>query len=113
MFRANGNRVYVDVSESVPGRTKGGLHLPDDTTVDQFAFGKVVSVGQGVMTAHGWDAPDVKVGERVMFDRRSVAGRFIDKDKFIAWLMWSEVIGVERNADIHRANGKPQLVESN
>lgn len=112
MFRAYGNRVLVDCSESVPGRSRGGIELPENVTVEPIATGVVLSVGQGVMTAHGWDAPQLRIGDRVQFERRAV--RFTAGKQFIGALWAGDVIAVERDADLTRLNGKhPQLTEAN
>ena len=110
MFRAYGNRILVDCTMSIPGRTAGGLELPENMAVEPVAKGEVVTVGQGVMTQFGWDAPQVRVGDIIQFERRSV--KFLDGKKFIGALWAGEILAVERESDLSRVNGK-QLVEAN
>jgi co-chaperonin GroES (HSP10) len=92
-FRAYGNRILIDVSDYLPGKTKGGLHLPENTRVDPIGTGEVVSVGQGVMTAHGWDSPQVKVGDVVLFER--ARAQMIDRENYIVAMWAGEILGVK------------------
>ena len=65
----------------------------------------------GVMTAHGWDSPMVKVGDTVIFERaRSVP---VDKPNFIIALWAGDVLGIEREAEITRPTLNGRLVEAN
>src|SRR4051794_8367331 len=93
-FRACGCRVLVDVSGSIPGKTKGGIQLPENTRIDPIGSGEVISVGPGVMTAHGWDAPQFNIGDKIIFER--ARGQVIDRENFIVALWAGEVLGVEK-----------------
>lgn len=110
MFRASGNRILVDISENVPGFTKGGLKLPENTKIEPIGTGKVISVGPGVMTAHGWDAPMVTVGDRIIFERARTIP--IDKPNFIVALWAGDVLGVERETELSRPTLNGRLVEA-
>ncbi len=100
--------MLVDLSASQPNVTKGGVIIPENAIVELQPIGKVVSVGQGVMTSHGWDKPQVKVGDLVKFERGRTP--WVDKENGIIALWAHEIIGVEAEADLVRANGK--LVEA-
>jgi co-chaperonin GroES (HSP10) len=112
MFRAYGNRVLVDVTRCIPGRTKGGLHLPENTKIDPLATGDVISVGPGVMTSQGWDAPLVRVGDVVQFERGRAS--IMDRENNLVVVWAGDILAVDREADVSRLNGRqPSLVESN
>jgi co-chaperonin GroES (HSP10) len=99
-FRAYGNRIIVDFSRDVPGMTKGGIKLPENTRIDPIGTATVVSVGPGVMTAHGWDAPSLAVGDVVTFERTRC--QVLDRDNFIGVMWAGEVLGVKRDSDFPR-----------
>lgn len=95
---AYGNRVLVDVSASLPNRTKGGIQLPERTAVDPIGFGTVVSVGPGAMTAGGWDSNLLRIGDEVTFER--ARAHVIDRQNFIAAMWAGDVLAVTRESDI-------------
>jgi co-chaperonin GroES (HSP10) len=97
--------VFVDLSESNPHLTKGGIHLPENAAIELQPSGRVVSVGPGVMTAMGWDQPQVKVGDIVKFER-SNRSPWVDKENYVVSVWAGDIIGVQREADIVR-NRKP------
>ena len=52
-------------------RTPGGIVIPD-TAGEKPTFGKVIAVGQGKVLDNGQTrAPDLKVGDRVLFGKYS------------------------------------------
>lgn len=52
-------------------RSPGGIVIPD-TAGEKPTFGKVVAVGQGKVLENGQTrAPDIKVGDRVLFGKYS------------------------------------------
>lgn len=61
-----------------PDRSKGGIILPDNTK-EKPAEGKVLAVGPGRINEHGVrEVPEVKVGDRVLFNRYDATDIAID-----------------------------------
>lgn len=49
-------------------KTPGGLHLPGDSSANQYLQGEVVRVGRGTITQSGTVVePQVKIGDRILF----------------------------------------------
>lgn len=95
-FRAYGNRILV---EADPPESRRRIALPDGTTLDPVRTGTVVSVGAGVMTAHGWDYPQVKVGDRIAWMKgQGIPFPSWGANYFCLWL--AEVMAVEKESDM-------------
>ena len=98
-FRAYGNRIFVEVEPI--GVTKGGIQMPDNVEVSTVARGTVISVGPGVMTTMGWDAPRVVIGDEIVFPR--VKGLPVpDAGKFIVTLWAGDILGVLSTEELPR-----------
>ena len=68
MLKPLGDRVVVKVLEAEE-KTSGGIILPD-TAKDKPQEGEIVAVGSGRMLDNGERvAPEVKVGDRVIFSK--------------------------------------------
>lgn len=104
-FRAYGNRLFV---EEEPPEKQSLIQLPDGTRFDTTLTGIVSSVGPGVMTAHGWDHPQMKVGDRVAW-RRGHGIPFPPGGSHCICLWFGEVMAVERDGDIQPF---PNLLEA-
>ncbi len=75
-----GDRILVEVLEAEE-KTKGGIILPD-TAKEEKTEGKVVSVGLGKVLESGKrQAPEVAVGDRVIFGKYSGDEILIDGKK--------------------------------
>jgi chaperonin GroES len=74
-------------------KTKGGIIIPD-TAKEKPQEGKVVAVGKGKMTEGGkLVAPDVKVGDRILFGKYSGSEvRLEDEEHLI--LREDDILGV-------------------
>ncbi|MFH2145918.1 MAG: co-chaperone GroES [Candidatus Omnitrophota bacterium] len=69
-FKPLGDRVLVEVLEP-EGKTKGGIVLPDSAK-EKPQEAKIIAVGQGKVLENGKvQAPEVKVGDRVIFGKYS------------------------------------------
>ena len=65
-----GDRVLLQVLEA-ESKTKGGIVLPD-TVKEKPQEGKIIAVGKGKVSDSGEiKAPEVKVGDRVLFAKYS------------------------------------------
>ena len=70
VFRPFHDRVVVRRIEA-EGKTKGGIIIPD-TAKEKPAEGEIVAVGSGTRDESGnLNAPDMKVGDRVLFGKWS------------------------------------------
>ena len=68
-----------------PQETKsaGGIVIPD-TASEKPTFGKVIAVGQGKVLDNGQTrAPDVKVGDRVLFGKYSGTEVKVNNEEFV------------------------------
>ena len=108
MYRAYGNRVLAEVQEDA--LSKAGIVLPEDVSVNPIAQATIVSVGPGVMTTHGWDSPQVKVGEQIIFYR--VKGLPVPEIGESIVTIWAgDILAVERDGELSRPH-LANLVES-
>jgi len=107
-FKAYGNRVFVEM-EQAANTTAGGVLLPDGTRIEKYAKATVISVGPGVMTQFGWDAPRVEIGDRITFE--VTRSQLIDPDNHIAALWPGDILGVEADEELPRYEGR-LLLES-
>lgn len=84
------DRVVVKVIEA-DERTKGGIILPD-TAKDKPQEGEVLAVGRGrVLDSGGRVAPEVKVGDRVIFSKYGGVEVKVDDEEYL----------VVRESDLH------------
>jgi len=75
-------------------RTKGGIVLPD-TAKDKPQDGEVVAVGPGKILDNGTKvAPEVKVGDRVVFSKYSGTEIKIDGDEYLI-LRESDILAIK------------------
>ncbi len=64
-------------------KSPGGIVIPD-TASEKPTFGKVIAVGQGKVLENGKvRAPDIKVGDRVLFGKYSGTEVKVDNDDLI------------------------------
>jgi chaperonin GroES len=76
------DRVVIRPS-AVDEKTKGGIILPD-TAKEKPVIGEVVSVGTGRMTDEGTRiAPEVKVGDKVLYGKYSGTEVTIDGEEYL------------------------------
>ena len=64
-----GDRIVIKALEA-EDKSRGGIILPD-TAKEKPQEGKVVAVGKGKITDKGLQAPEVKVGDRVLYGKYS------------------------------------------
>lgn len=84
------DRVVVKVIEA-DERTKGGIILPD-TAKDKPQEGEVLAVGRGrVLDSGSRVAPEVKVGDRVIFSKYGGVEVKVDDEEYL----------VVRESDLH------------
>jgi chaperonin GroES len=87
-----GDRVLIEVLEAEE-RTKGGIVLPD-TAKEKPQQGKVVAVGKGRVTDDGKTvAPEVKVGDLVLYGKYSGAELKLD-DRNLLMLKEEDILGI-------------------
>jgi len=74
----------VIVKREAEERTSpGGIVIPD-TASEKPTFGKVIAVGQGEVLENGKvRAPDVKVGDRVLFGKYSGTEVKVNNEEFV------------------------------
>ena len=101
-FRPLHDRVVVRRVESEE-KTKGGIIIPD-TAKEKPQEGEVVAVGPGARDEQGQiAAPDVKVGDRVLFGKWSGTEIKIDGEDLLI-MKESDILGViELQAEIKKA----------
>jgi chaperonin GroES len=64
-------------------KSPGGIVIPD-TVSEKPTFGKVVAVGQGKVLDNGQTrAPDIKVGDRVLFGKYSGTEVKVDNEELV------------------------------
>ena len=91
-FRPLHDRVVVRRIEQ-ESKSKGGIIIPD-TAKEKPQEGEVIAVGPGVRDDQGrLHAPDVKVGDRVIFGKWSGSEIKIDGAEFLV-MKESDIIGV-------------------
>ena len=91
-FRPLGDRVLVRRVEE-EAKTKGGIIIPD-TAKEKPQEGEVLSVGPGGRDENGKRIePEVKVGDRILFDKWSGTEVKIDGEDLII-MKESDVLGV-------------------
>jgi chaperonin GroES len=91
-FRPLHDRVVVRRIEQ-ESKSKGGIIIPD-TAKEKPQEGEVIAVGPGVRDDQGkLHAPDVKVGDRVIFGKWSGSEIKIDGADFLV-MKESDIIGV-------------------
>lgn len=73
-LRPTGSKVLIQ-RDKKPEKTEGGLHLPDTDDEDMIDRGVVVSLGAGGMRLRNGEhaAPDVRRGDRVLFNPNTIA----------------------------------------
>jgi len=87
-----GDRIVVEVVEELE-RTKSGIVLPD-TAKEKPQEAEVVAVGPGARNEKGDRVPmEVKVGDRVVFQKYSGAEFKMDDDEYLI-LRESDVLAV-------------------
>lgn len=90
--RPLGDKVLVEVLEAEE-KTKGGIILPD-TAKEEKTEGKIIAVGKGKVADDGkLIAPEVKVGEKVLFGKYAGDEIVIDGKKHKI-LRESEILAV-------------------
>jgi len=76
------DRVVVQ-REAEERKSPGGIVIPD-TASEKPTFGKVVAVGQGKILENGQTrAPDLKVGDRVLFGKYSGTEVKVDNQELV------------------------------
>lgn len=91
-IRPLGDRVLIEVLEAEE-RTKGGIVLPDNAK-EKPQQGKVVAVGKGRVTDDGKTlAPEVKVGEVVLYGKYSGTELKLD-DRNLLMLKEEDLLGI-------------------
>jgi len=69
--------------EAEERKSPGGIVIPDNAT-EKPAFGKVIAVGKGKILDNGQvRAPDIKVGDKVLFGKYSGTEVKVDSDEFV------------------------------
>jgi chaperonin GroES len=97
-FRPLHDRVVVRRIEQ-ESKSKGGIIIPD-TVKEKPQEGEVIAVGPGVRDDQGkLHAPDVKVGDRVIFGKWSGSEIKIDGADFLV-MKESDIIGVLESAAV-------------
>jgi chaperonin GroES len=97
-FRPLHDRVVVRRIEQ-ESKSKGGIIIPD-TAKEKPQEGEVIAVGPGVRDDQGkLHAPDVKVGDRVIFGKWSGSEIKIDGAEFLV-MKESDIIGVLESAAV-------------
>ena len=77
-----GDRIVVKPLEAET-KTKGGIVLPD-TAKEKPQEGKVVAVGKGKVLENGTtQAPEVKVGDKVLYGKYSGTSITIDGEEYL------------------------------
>lgn len=65
-------------------KTKGGIYLPESATKEKPLLGNVVAVGAGKLGDNGQRvAPEVKVGDEVIFSKYAGTEVKIDEEKYL------------------------------
>jgi len=88
MIQAVGDKIIVEQLRAT--RTKGGLHLPDNTS-DPQAYGRVMSYGE--------DITNIKIGDVLVFHPRAGMDMLVDK-KFLKILKYDELYGILESEEI-------------
>ena len=97
-FRPLHDRVVVRRIEQ-ESKSKGGIIIPD-TAKEKPQEGEVIAVGPGVRHDQGrLHAPDVKIGDRVIFGKWSGSEIKIDGADFLV-MKESDIIGVLESAAV-------------
>ena len=81
MIRPLHNNVVVDL-EKVEDITASGIILTDSNK-EKPTIGKVIAVGPGKMTDKGLTPVNVKVGDRVIFEKYGNSEVVIDDEEFL------------------------------
>jgi chaperonin GroES len=69
--------------EAEERKSPGGIVIPDNAT-EKPVFGKVIAVGKGKILDNGQvRAPDIKVGDKVLFGKYSGTEVKVDSDEFV------------------------------
>ena len=91
-LRPLGDRVILKQDEGV-SVTKGGIHIPDNAK-EKSISGEVLAVGPGKLNDKGDLIPmNVKVGEKVCYERYGGTEIEVDNEKFVA-LKESDILAV-------------------
>jgi chaperonin GroES len=91
-FHPLGDRVAVRRVEE-EARTKGGIIIPD-TAKEKPQEGEVVAVGPGIWADNGQRvAPEVKVGDRVLFGKWSGSEVTVDGEDLLV-MKESDILGI-------------------
>ncbi len=94
MLRPLADRVVVKPVQAEE-KTKGGIVLPD-TAKDKPQEGEVVAVGPGRVLDNGSKlAPEVKVGDRVIYSKYSGSEVKIDGDEYLI-VRESDILAVKK-----------------
>ncbi len=89
------DRVVVK-REAEERKSPGGIVIPD-TASEKPTFGKVIAVGQGKLLENGQiRAPDVKVGDRVLFGKYSGTEVKVDNQELVVMREEDVMAVVER-----------------
>jgi len=69
--------------EAEERKSPGGIVIPDNAA-EKPVFGKVIAVGKGKILDNGQvRAPDIKVGDKVLFGKYSGTEVKVDSDEFV------------------------------
>lgn len=94
MFRPLADRVVVKPVQAEE-KTKGGIVLPD-TAKDKPQEGEVIAVGPGRVLDNGTKlAPEVKVGDRVIYSKYSGSEVKIEGDEYLI-IRESDILAVKQ-----------------
>ena len=94
-FKPLHDRVLIEVLHSSE-KTAGGIIIPD-TAQEKPQEGKIVAIGCGAKTEDGKTIPmDVKIGDKVLFGKRSGTKVKIDGKKY----------SIKKESDIMSISGK-------
>jgi len=90
MIQAVADKILVEELRAT--KTKGGLHLPDNTSQPQ-SYGKVVSYGENVQ--------NIKVGDVLVYHPRAGMDLLVDK-KLLKVLKYEELYGILESEEIKK-----------
>jgi chaperonin GroES len=90
-FQPLGDRVAVIPAEA-ESKTAGGIVIPDTADKDKPSRGKVVAVGAGKYVDGKLQAPQVKVGDEVLFGKYAGTSVKLEKDYLI--MREEDILGV-------------------
>ena len=87
------------------GKTPGGIYIPDTANKEKPQEGEVIAVGEGKVRDDGTRQPlDVKVGDRVLFEKWGGADVKIDDEEFLI-MREEKILGIIERAGAASGTG--------